>query len=488
MGKLFLFISAIVVQVVSFSGSVATEIITAIDSFIDGTFNHQVVVPPIELPTGIHDPSTQKDSYTYTHSENGVTVTAQLGNDQVSKNAGIAYLLLTLEGQELPDSEKSERQPLNVSIVIDRSGSMSGQKLSSVKQALRDITQYVTLQDRVSLVIYDETVETLLEPQPFDSELFIQKVSAIESGGSTNLEGGLRKGLLHVSALPEGERLNRVILLSDGLANVGVETPQGLARIVEQEQYQNISVSTIGVEADYDEKIMTTVAKSGRGNYYFMESPSQADQIFAQEFENATQLIAQNVKVTFNTDSQFAVTRGVGYEYQGDSFFKPYDVQAAKKQTYLFEIKAEQLEALRTGTVTLADVEFSYFNPISKQQTSFELPISIEVIAKAANPLADNQVYQEFIESYLAEELWDVYGELDIRNNQQAKQKLDEVLLSVEAANTRLEGALDDQVDELKTKQQFVEELKDEYVNDSATGKVFQKSVQFESYRKMYNK
>lgn len=496
MRSIFLLITTIFWQVTALVASVSGQAVQVVKNL--GNKPHD---PPsrqqlITLPAGIHDPSGQKNSYLYQETKDGITVTALLGNDEVAMQNGEVYLLINLEADDwqMLDSGQTQRKPLNVSLVVDRSGSMAGEKLQSVKKALIDIADYFTGADYVSLVVYDDQVATILEPQFFDRQKFLSAVEKINSGGSTYLEGGLREGLKHVNQLANSQYLNRVILLSDGLANVGIDNARGLAGIVEKNiglESGSINVSTIGVGADYDEQLMTAVAKAGRGNYYFMESPTQSAQIFEQEFEGLTQMLATQVKVNFNLGRAVSIKQGIGYDYQGGNVFKPYDLSAGKKKTYLFALQVDSQLAqhsANSGVFDLSNLQISFYNERIRKYTQINLPIVAGLSNQLVNPLADPLVYEEYMNAYLAENMLKVYEKLDSRQNAVAKDQLDEVYGNVQQANLRLKGKLDQQVKEVESKQKFVIELKSTDVKASSTGRVFQKSIQSDSYEKVYNK
>ncbi|MBN2015295.1 VWA domain-containing protein [Candidatus Dojkabacteria bacterium] len=442
-------------------------------------------------------------SKVYTVQQDGLTFSVQLGNDEISAVNGKAYMLVTLEGEELLVQTLEERPPLNLAIVIDKSGSMDGDKIEYVKKAVIEALGKLNEGDSITIVTYSTDFQTIYRYSPrqdaclddwyvsceFDRQQLIEEVSSITSGGSTYLEGGLKEGLRWVNL--EAERRgqeNRVILLSDGLANVGESDPYELASIVEKLVGDSVTVSTIGVGADYDEKLMTMVAKSGRGNYYFLEDPKDAERIFTQEFDTALTTLAKDIRVNFNLNEEFVIAKGLGYEFDTRGYFEPYDIYAGRKVTYLFELSAVDAGRLQSGEMMLADLEIDFTRTTDNSVETIDVPISINVIKFGCDALKDDIVYDEYIQALVSDKLWVVYEQLDKSDNSGANLTIDELLKELKVANSRLTGRYDEQIRQLEEKQGYITDLKDEYINDSETGRNFQKSNQLESYEKKYNK
>ncbi|MFL5766186.1 MAG: vWA domain-containing protein [Bacteroidia bacterium] len=226
-------------------------------------------------------------------------------NNFLPDKAGNLYYYIHLQG--LPKtSNATERVPLNLSVVLDRSGSMDGDKLNYTKQALKYVVNQLDGRDVLSIVLYDTDVEVFLQPQRIeDKKALLERIDKIATAGSTNLEGGIKKGyelVKNAKKLIGNEMVNRVLLLSDGLANVGVSDPEALAAITKSYfEEDHISISTFGVGNDYDEKLMAKIALQGGGMYYFIYSPEKLPEIFNEELKGVSNVIAKNtiLKIKF---------------------------------------------------------------------------------------------------------------------------------------------------------------------------------------------
>src|SRR5919108_942813 len=207
-----------------------------------------------------------------------------------------------------PPAEQ-ERAPLRLALVLDRSGSMGGPKLTAAKQCAAWLVERLARTDELALVDYDDEVRLLAPLATAAKSDARRSLAHVHARGSTNLSGGWLMGLEQL----RGGR-GKVLLLSDGLANVGITDPGRLVALTRAAGNEGIGTSTIGFGADFDEDLLTAMADAGGGNAHFAETPDAAPGIFAEEIEGLTRLAAQNVAVEIRPRPEVEVL-GILNEY-----------------------------------------------------------------------------------------------------------------------------------------------------------------------------
>jgi len=207
-----------------------------------------------------------------------------------------AVVKVTLDAP--PPPETRERPAVNLAIVLDRSGSMSGSKLEKAKEAAIEALRHLGPQDIFAVVVYDHNVQTVVPAQSARNMEWIEaRIRKIRPGGNTALFGGVSQGAAEVRRNLGGGYVHRIILLSDGLANVGPSSPQDLGRLGAALIKENISVTTVGVGVDYNEDLMTSLSQSSDGNSYFVESSFDLPRIFTSELGDVLNVVAKKVQL-----------------------------------------------------------------------------------------------------------------------------------------------------------------------------------------------
>ncbi|MCA0757032.1 VWA domain-containing protein [Paenibacillus sp. N4] len=225
-----------------------------------------------------------------------------------------AFLLLELNGEAV-ELRKKNRAPMNISLVLDRSGSMEGAPLVFSKKACQFVTEQLTDNDRFSLVVFDDEVQTVIPPQKVTNKDGLKKqIESIVAGGSTNLSGGLLQGIQHVKQGKEEGSVNRIILLSDGHANEGITDSDKLQSIAKEFSSMGIGITAMGAGDGFDEELMEGLAEHGGGNFYFIAKPEEIPAIFSKELESLLSVIAQNTRLTIRPSANVSINRIYGYQ------------------------------------------------------------------------------------------------------------------------------------------------------------------------------
>jgi Ca-activated chloride channel family protein len=211
--------------------------------------------------------------------------------------SSIVHILLTMTAPE-PVSG-TPRPDLNIAAVIDRSGSMEGDKLAYAKESVRILLDQLAPKDSFSLVAFDDQVLPLVESsRSADRTAAKEIVDQIDVGGPTNLSGGWIKGIELVSRSARKDTVNAVLLLTDGQANSGITDHDKLVGMGESTNNEkSIRTSCMGIGADFQEDLLRDIARASGGRFHYIESPEHAPEVFNEELGGLLTLVAQNVEI-----------------------------------------------------------------------------------------------------------------------------------------------------------------------------------------------
>ncbi len=233
--------------------------------------------------------------------------------------------------------------------------------------------------DIVSVVVYDSTVRVLVPATKLtDKEAVCRKIQEISSGGSTALFAGVSKGAAELRKFIDRNRVNRVILLSDGLANVGPKTPSALGELGSSLIKEGISVSTMGLGTGYNEDLMAKLAQRSDGNHIFIEKAEDLAEVFDFEFDHVLSVVAQEVTITINTGPEIRPVRVLGRqaEINGRQVIVKLNQLCSEQEKYvMLEV---ELPATKAGqTRKIAQVDVSYANMATKTTDRLGSTVSV---------------------------------------------------------------------------------------------------------------
>jgi Ca-activated chloride channel family protein len=250
------------------------------------------------------------------------------------------YLRIALNGCK---PNRTDRTPVNVAFVIDRSGSMQGPRIAQAREAAIMAINRLDQNDIASVVIFDDKIDVLVPARTVtDPTEFTGPIRQVAARGSTAIFAGVTEGANEVRKHKDPRRLNRVVLLSDGLANVGPRLPAEFARLGRDLLAEGISVSTIGLGHDYNEDLMQQLARASDGNHAFASAPTDLVQIFNKEFDDVLTSCAQTVSIDVDLKPGVRVVRALsrdGKIEDGKAQFQLNQVYAATEHYVLLELE-----------------------------------------------------------------------------------------------------------------------------------------------------
>ncbi len=285
------------------------------------------------------------------------------------------YLKVGLTGFDR--AKNGDRTKVNVAIVLDKSGSMSGEKMRKAKEATLMAIDRLGPEDIVSVVAYDSTVRVLVPATKVsDRSLISAGVRRIVPGGNTALFAGVSKGADELRKFLDRNRVNRVILLSDGLANVGPSSPSDLELLGMSLIRDGVSVTTIGLGLDYNEDLMSRLSRASDGNHVFVERPDDLARFFALEFGDVTAVVAQDVTVRIKCAPGVRPVRVLGRDADiaGQEVTARLNQLISRREKFLM-LEVEVPAGEPGDARDVVEVEVSYGNMVTKATDSLSATV-----------------------------------------------------------------------------------------------------------------
>lgn len=354
-----------------------------------------------------------------------VAMDVRFGNDRYSTVDRRSVLQIGFTTANF--GERADLRPLNLALVIDKSGSMAdGDKMSRVKQSLHTMVGKLRPDDIVSIVVFDTDAEVLYPSARIGNGDDLRRaIDCIQPNGSTNLHAGLMLGYKEAGKNFQKDATNRVILLTDGIANVGVTQPSRIAAESSEFNDQGIDLSTVGVGLDLNNDLLRTLARSGRGLYHFVSDYRDIEKVFSNEVQSLISSVAKRVEVAVEPAAGMEIDRVYGYspKRSGNAVSIPLDdMNNGLTQVVLMDLKIRA----GVGNSLPVKVRLTYFDSQRKRRAEQVQEISVAPSdGEHCNLLADPEVRKNHTIGELAQSLFEMKNAAEARNYGRAATLLD---------------------------------------------------------------
>ena len=327
----------------------------------------------------------------------------------------LQLLRIGIQGRVVPDEN---RKDATLTFVIDVSGSMAMEnRLGLVKRALTLLVEQLRPGDEVAIVVYGTRARTVLPHTGIEGrEAILEAIHSLTSDGSTNAEEGLRLGYKHALRNARVGNINRVILCSDGVANVGETGPDAILKTIRSHVEEGITLTTVGFGmGNYNDVLMEQLANKGNGSYAYVDTFSEAKRIFVENLTGTLQVIAKDAKVQVEFNPQVVSRfRLLGYENRRldhedfrDDDADGGEIGSGQSVTALYEIKLHEDATGQMATVFIRyeDPDTHRVSEINEEIFTIELRETFEDASPEFQLAATVAEFAEILrESYWARE------------------------------------------------------------------------------------
>jgi Ca-activated chloride channel family protein len=308
-------------------------------------------------------------------------------------------LLVELSDPSLTTIPTTKRQPATLQVVLDRSGSMSGDRLEGAKSALIDLVDRLDPADNLGVLAFDNETQVVVPAGPLTTKNAVKHaIAAVDAGGSTNLSSGYLRGLQEAQRVagPTGATL---LLVSDGHANAGVTDPGQLGQVATRARTKNVTTSTLGFGLGYDERLLAALARGGAGNELFAEEADTAVALIAGEVDGLLTQVAQaaSLRLTW-TDHVAGISVLNDLPVVGlpdGAMLELGTFYAGETRRLPVKLSVPGIPAL--GLTQVATLEFTHVSLPDLVQHTTTLPVMVNVVPgdQAAGRIPDPKVRSE---------------------------------------------------------------------------------------------
>jgi len=296
------------------------------------------------------------------------------------------------------------RMPLNLCLIIDRSGSMEGAPLEYVKRACGYVVDLLEPTDVLSIVAFEERVDVIMPARRVVNKALIKEhINRLEVGNTTNLYDGIAAGASQIASVASSGYVNRALLFTDGEPTAGIKDYNSIVGQVAEQKSRGITITALGFGDEYNEELLAGIAKRSGGNYYYITRPELIPEVFRRELETLMTIVARNLHLRVRLSKWVQVRQIYG---RLPSFGERYaevtlpDVERGSTESALIELELGQRPA---GIYRVARVELTYDDSVTGRTEQLAEDVVFEFTADESLIAANvNEQVQREIEVALA--------------------------------------------------------------------------------------
>ena len=293
-----------------------------------------------------------------------------------------------------------QRLPLNVTLVIDRSGSMEGEPLDYVKRACGYVVDLLEPNDILSVVTFEEQVDVLVPARRVVNKTLLKEhINRLEVGNTTNLYDGITVGCQQVASVMADGYINRVLLLTDGEPTAGIKDFTSIVGHVAEQKSRGITVTALGFGAEYNEELMAGIARNSGGNYYYISRPELIPEVFRRELESLMTITARNMRLRLNLSRWVQLRQIYGRQFKAASPRQAevglVDLERGSAMSVLCELEFAPHPA---GVFRVVKAELLYDDAVSGKSEVLAGDVELEfspdkaLVATGVNPIVKQEL------------------------------------------------------------------------------------------------
>ncbi|MBK7862843.1 MAG: VWA domain-containing protein [Archangiaceae bacterium] len=309
-----------------------------------------------------------------------LTLNGKLSHPYVVPGSSDVFATLEVSAVDVPGAR---RAPVNMALVIDRSGSMSGQKLADAKRAAKELLRLLDERDSLAIVHYGSDVKGLPSRKVTDEnrEVMRRYIDRLYDDGGTNIGAGLTTGQQFVAQASCEGCVERVVLISDGQPTEGIQSTRGLSNIVQRLHERGVSVTALGIGYDFNEDLMSQLAMVGGGSYGYLRDSAALAAVIQRDLQQAGTLVARDVKLSVRLPQgvQLGEVLGRPFTRSGDAVTVSLPDFSARQVEKLVVRLSASAPAKEGATLDVADFSLDYQDVLATHAADSKLKLAAMV-------------------------------------------------------------------------------------------------------------